>query len=124
MYRTTNDPRFRRRLNEIGQTLESANETAQSGIYIFGQTYVKPCFESITNCLTDCVDAGCPSLNLRNRDRLRRQRGRARSTGRAESSFDFYDDWDEDENDGLLGWGNDEFDSLVATNAGYGNGPG
>lgn len=119
MYRT-NDPRFRRRLNEIGQTLESANVTAQSGIYIFAQTYVKPCFDSVGNCLTSCVDAGCPSLNIRNRDRIRRQRGRARSQGRAELAFDFYDDWDEDEADGLLGWGTDEFDRLLAGNPGYG----
>ncbi|QIX00057.1 hypothetical protein AMS68_005574 [Peltaster fructicola] len=119
MYRT-NDPRFRRRLNEIGQTLENANETAQSGIYIFGQTYIKPCFESIGTCFADCVDASCPTLNQQNRDRLRRQRGRARSGGRAELSFDFYDDWDEDENDGLLGWNNDEFDRVIAGSGGYG----
>jgi hypothetical protein len=120
MYRT-NDPRFRRRLNELGQTLESANETAQSSIYIFGQNYIRPCLDSVGSCLTTCVDASCPSLNLTQRDRIRRQRGRGRSTGRAESSFDFYDDWDEDENDGLLGWGNDEFDRLVGAGNGTDN---
>ena len=36
-----------------------------------------------------------------------------RSRGRLEHSFDFYDDWDEDEND-LLGWGNDELEHLLA----------
>lgn len=45
-----------------------------------------------------------------------RERGRTR--GRAELSFDFYDDWDEDEslgNRGVLGgWGNDELDRLLA----------
>jgi hypothetical protein len=119
MYRT-GDPRFRRRLNEIGQSLESANETAQSNIYLFGQHYVAPCLESITSCLRTCVDASCPTLNLSStqRDRLRRQRGRSR--GRAELSFDFYDDWDEDENDALMGWGGgEEFDRLLS-GGGYG----
>lgn len=119
MYRT-GDPRFRRRLNELGQTLEHANESAQSNIYIFSQQYIRPCFESIASCMTTCVDASCPSLNITQRDRLRRQRGRARSRGRAELNFDFYDDWDEDETDALMGWGNDEFDRLLAGGAGYG----
>nr|POE51551.1 hypothetical protein CFP56_25758 [Quercus suber] len=117
MYRSS-DPRFRRRLNELGATLENANEATQSGLYIFGQNYVKPCLQAVGSCLTDCVDASCPSLNLRQRERLRRQRG---GRGRAELNFDFYDDWDnDDEADGLLGWGNDEFDRLLAGSGGYG----
>lgn len=103
MYRT-NDPRFRRRLNDLSATLESANESAQSSVYIFTQQYIRPCFGSIGNCLTTCVEAGCP--HLQQRDRLRRGR-----RGRAELSFDFYDDWDEDENEGLLGWGDDDGDA-------------
>lgn len=103
MYRT-NDPRFRRRLNDLSATLESANESAQSSVYIFTQQYIRPCFGSIGNCLTSCVEAGCP--HLQQRDRLRRGR-----RGRAELSFDFYDDWDEDENEGLLGWGDDDGDA-------------
>lgn len=51
MYRS-NDPRFRRRLNELGQTLESANESAQSGLYIFYTSSIRPCFSSITSCLS------------------------------------------------------------------------
>jgi hypothetical protein len=109
MYRT-NDPRFRRRLNDLSATLESANESAQSGVYIFTQRYIRPCFGSIGNCLTTCVEAGCP--HLQQRDRLRRGR-----RGRAELSFDFYDDWDEDENEGLLGWGDDDGDAQAV---GYG----
>lgn len=123
MYRTS-DPRFRRRLNEIGQTVETATEQAQSSIYIFGQHYIRPCFDSVSSCFTSCIDASCPALNLSQRDRLRRQRGRGRSRGRAELNFDFYDDWDDlDESDGLLGWGgNDEFDRLLAgSGAGYGS---
>ena len=115
------DPRFRRRLNEIGASLETANEAAQSNLYVFGQNYVVPCFESFTSCIRTCVDASCPTLNLNatQRDRLRRQRGRSR--GRAELSFDFYDDWDEEENDALMGWGgNEDLDRLLAGGAGYG----
>ncbi|KAM3414645.1 hypothetical protein BST61_g9804 [Cercospora zeina] len=119
MYRTT-DPRFRRRINDITHTLETANEATQSGIYIFGQNYIKPCFDSIGSCFTTCIDASCPSLNLSQRDRIRRQRARGQTRGRAELNFDFYDDWDEDENDGLLGWGNDEFDRLVAGSGAHG----
>ncbi|KAK0910263.1 hypothetical protein LTS16_014966 [Friedmanniomyces endolithicus] len=115
MYRTT-DPRFRRRLNEIGQSVENATEQAQSGLYIFSQSYIRPCLGSVGSCFTNCVDAGCPSLNLSQRDRTRRQRGQTRGRVRAELSFDFYDDWDDQEEaDGLLGWGgNDEFDRLLA----------
>lgn len=121
MYRT-GDPRFRRRLDEIGQTLESAQETAQTGLYQFHQTYVKPCFESVSQCFTSCVEASCPNLNLtaNQRERHRRQREQGRRRGRAERNFDFYDDWDEEENDALMGWGNDEFDRLLAGDAGYG----
>ncbi|KAK4500475.1 hypothetical protein PRZ48_008664 [Zasmidium cellare] len=121
MYRT-NDPRFRRRLHDISATLESANESAQSSLYIFGQRYVRPCLESVGSCLTSCVDASCPSLNIsqnqRERDRRRRQRGR----GRAELSFDFYDDWDDELEGEGWGWGNDEFDRLVGAggSGGYG----
>lgn len=46
-------------------------------------------------------------------------RERERARGRAEYSFDFYDDWDTDiansnSGGGLLGWGNDELDRLLA----------
>lgn len=123
MYRT-GDPRFRRRLDEIGQTLEAATETAQSNLYIFGQTYIRPCLESVGSAIHSCVDASCPQLNLsaRDRERARRQQGRRR--GRAELAFDFYaEDWDdEDEPDPFGGsWGgNEEFDRLLSSNQGYG----
>ncbi|KAK3048310.1 hypothetical protein LTR09_010303 [Extremus antarcticus] len=120
MYRSS-DPRFRRRINELGATLETAQEAAQSNLFVFGQHYVRPCFDSVTSCFRTCVDASCPTLNLNaaQRDRLRRQRGNTR--GRAELNFDFYDDWDEDESDALMGWGgNEEFDRLVGGSAGYG----
>ena len=120
MYRT-GDPRFRRRLNELGQQLESVNEAAQSNLYIFGQTYIRPCFESIGDCFHTAVDSACPTLNLsaRDRERARRQQGRRR--GRAELAFDFYDDWEEEDPDPLDSWsGNEEFDRLLSSNQSYG----
>lgn len=122
MYRT-GDPRFRRRLDELGQTLENANIQAQSGLYDFQQNYIKPCLGSITSCLSTCAEASCPTLNLtpNQRERSRRQQRQGRGHGRAELNFDFYDDWDEDDTDGLMGWGNnDEFDRLIAGGSGYG----
>ncbi|KAK5112893.1 hypothetical protein LTR62_003715 [Meristemomyces frigidus] len=121
MYRTS-DPRFRRRLHELGATVESATEQAQSGLYIFGHTYLRPAVDSVASCLTTCVDASCPTLNLAQRDRLRRQRGRGRSRGRAELNFDFYDDWDDlEETDGLLGWSDgDEGGAVGVGGLGYG----
>lgn len=126
MYRT-GDPRFRRRLDEIGQSLESAGETTKSRLYDFQQLYLNPCLHSVTSCLTTCVEASCPTLNLTSAQRERQRRlqrdGRRGGRRRAELSFDFYDDWDEDENDALMGWDgeeNEEFDRLLAGDAGYG----
>lgn len=122
MYRS-GDPRLRRRLDEIGSSLQNANLSAQSGLYDFTQTYVRPCFDSITSCFTTCIDASCPTLNLSagQRDRMRRQRDRARSRGRAELNFDFYDDWDDDEeNDAFMALDNDEFDRLMVGGGSYG----
>lgn len=113
MYRR-DDPRLRRTLNQLSQNLESANETAQAGLYSFGQHYIEPCFASIGNCFHSCEETCLPNRD----ERLRRNR--ARSRGRAELSFDFYDDWENDENDGLLGWGNDELDRLLSGANGYG----
>jgi hypothetical protein len=102
-----NDPRIRQRINQISHNLESANESAQEGFYNFSQEYLAPCFASLGNCLTECTAPCFPSRE----DQLRRRR-----RGRAELSFDFYDDWDngDDAGDGLLGWGNDELDRLLA----------
>lgn len=112
MYRR-DDPRIRRTINQLSQNLESANESAQANLYTFGQRYINPCFSSIGNCAGACTAPCFP-----NRDE-RRRRHRAQSRGRAELSFDFYDDWEEDENDGLLGWGNDELDRLLAGSGGH-----
>ena len=112
MYRR-NDPRFRRTLNEISHTLESANESAQANIFSFSHNYINPCFSGLSSCFQPCLDHCFPARD----QRARRNR---RSQGRAELSFDFYDDWDEDENDGLLGWENDEYDGLLGGTGGYG----
>jgi hypothetical protein len=112
MYRRS-DPRWNRTLQHIGQNLEHANESAQENIYGFAQRYVNPCFSSITQCVNACTAPCFPAHNDR-----RRHRGR--SGGRAEASFDFYDDWEDDENDGLLGWGSDNLDRFLGGAGGYG----
>lgn len=100
------DPRIRQTINQISSNLESANESAQEGIYTFSQNYISPCFASIGNCVYACAAPCLPSRE----DQLRRRR-----RGRAEDNFDFYDDWDNDiANGSLLGWGSDELDRLLA----------
>ena len=44
-------------------------------------------------------------------------RARTRTRGRAEASFDFYDDWDDgdDETGSLLGWGNEDASRLLSS---------
>jgi hypothetical protein len=58
--------------------------------------------------MSSCTEACFPHLD--------RRRPRGQTRGRAEASFDFYDDWDEEETDALLGWsnGNDELNRLLA----------
>ena len=109
------DPRVRQTLNQISETLESANLSTQASLFTFSQNYVNPCLSSLNTCL----EASCyPCFHFRDDRRLRRNRhGRSNQRGRPELSFDFYDDWDDDEgeNGGLLGgWGNDELDRLLA----------
>lgn len=104
MYRR-GDPRWNRTIQNITDTVEHANESAQEGLYSFTHSYVNPCLSSVTQCVNACTAPCFPSHNDR-------RRHRARSRGRAEQSFDFYDDWEEDEDDGLLGWGNDNLDRL------------
>ncbi|CAG8909348.1 unnamed protein product [Penicillium egyptiacum] len=100
------DPRIRQRINQISHNLETANETAQEGLYTFSHNYISPCFESIGNCVTACTAPCLPSRE----DHLRRRR-----RGQTEANFDFYDDWaNEEEDDGLIGWGTGELDRLLA----------
>ncbi|KAF7563148.1 hypothetical protein G7046_g969 [Stylonectria norvegica] len=106
------DPRLRQRWNQIAHDAEAVTENAAAGIWTFQHHYITPCFssfiDSIEQCTTVCL--GDPE------ERLRKRRERERVRGAAEYSFDFYDDWYEDEqNGGLLGnWGNEDWDRLLA----------
>ncbi|KAI9370324.1 hypothetical protein BJX61DRAFT_544750 [Aspergillus egyptiacus] len=98
------DPRVRQTINQISHNLESANESAQEGIYTFSHNYIFPCFTAIGNCLYSCTAPCVP----RRDDHIRRRRRRY-------ADFDFYDDWDNDDiEDSFLGWGTDELDRLLA----------
>lgn len=106
------DPRIRQTWNQFSQNAESATETAAAGIWTFQHRYIHPCLSSIASGFEQCTGACFPDRD----ERARRLRERGRTRGRAELSFDFYDDWDEDEGVGgvLGGWGNDELDRLLA----------
>ncbi|OAL53199.1 hypothetical protein IQ07DRAFT_585144 [Pyrenochaeta sp. DS3sAY3a] len=112
MYRRS-DPRWNRTIQHITENIEHANESAQENIYSFTQRFVTPCFASLADCVNVCTAPCFPAHNDR-----RRHRGRAR--GGAEVSFDFYDDWEDDENDGLLGWGTDNLDRFLGGASTYG----
>ncbi|KAI9149517.1 hypothetical protein HJFPF1_11570 [Paramyrothecium foliicola] len=107
------DPRLRQRWNQIAHDAEAVTENAAAGIWSFQHNYINPCFGSVADSLQQCtaVCLGDPE------ERLRRRRERERM--QAEYSFDFYDDWYEDEerggNGGLLGnWGGEDWDRLLA----------
>ena len=116
------DPRIRQTLNQVSQTLETINLNSQASLFTFSESYISPCFSSLSNCF----EASCPTCfpSHRREDALRRRNrgrmGRNTQRGRPELSFDFYDDWnDEEEGAGLLeGWGNDELDRLLAGSGG------
>ncbi|KAF2663193.1 hypothetical protein BT63DRAFT_129125 [Microthyrium microscopicum] len=94
-----NDPRFRRALDQISHNIEAANERTQENLYSFSQHYLTPCLGSIANCIHDSTAQCCTT----DEERRRRARVRARARGRVEYSFDFYDDWEDEETDALLG---------------------
>ncbi|KIN03806.1 hypothetical protein OIDMADRAFT_158651 [Oidiodendron maius Zn] len=108
------DPRIRQTWNQLSQNAETATENAAAGIWAFQHKYLTPCLGSIASALEECTSQCLPDRD----ERARRLRERGRTRGRAELSFDFYDDWDEDigaSSGGLLGgWGNDELDRLLA----------
>ncbi|KAH8820052.1 hypothetical protein F5884DRAFT_35990 [Xylogone sp. PMI_703] len=108
------DPRIRQTWNQFSHNAESVTEEAAAGIWTFQHTYIRPCLSSIAIGFEQCTATCLPDRDAH----ARRLRDRTRTRGRAESSFDFYDDWDADDGlsgSGLLGgWGNDELDRLLA----------
>lgn len=105
------DPRTRQRWNQITHDAEVATENAAAGIWSFSHNYINPCLGSLAASFDSCT-AFC----VGDADERRRQR-RARDRERAEYSFDFYDDWyeEEEQSGGLLGgWGGEDWDRLLA----------
>lgn len=114
------DPRIRQTWNNISHNAETATETAAEGIWTFTHEYINPCLASISSSINECTSQCFPDD-----ERARRLRERGRTRGRAEYSFDFYDDWDNEEegrSGGLLGWGNDELDRLLAGSGSHSHG--
>lgn len=103
------DPRLRQRWNQIAHDAETVTENAAAGIWSFQQHYIGPCLGAVADSIEQCT---APCLGDREERRWRR-RERERA---AEYSFDFYDDWyEEDGSGGLLGgWGGDDWDRLLA----------
>ncbi|KFX86680.1 hypothetical protein V490_08944 [Pseudogymnoascus sp. VKM F-3557] len=115
------DPRIRQTWNNISHNAETATESAAAGIWSFVHGYINPCFASMGESIEQCTTQCFPDRE----ERARRLRERDRARGRAEYSFDFYDDWEDEEagaSGGLLGWGNDELDRLLAGSGSHSHG--
>lgn len=109
------DPRMRQRWNRLSHNAGEVTENAAAGIWSFQHHYINPCLASLAASFESCT---APCLGD-HEERARRQRERARAHGRAEYSFDFYDDWyaeDELGDAGILGggWGGEDWDRLLA----------
>ena len=107
MYRR-DDPRFRRQITQLSHNIENANEAAQERLYSLTEHCLKPCFFSIGNCLADSTSTCFPRRDERPR------RSRQRPRGRPEASFDFYDDWEQDEQDALLAGEDEELEGFLS----------
>ncbi|KAL8773167.1 MAG: hypothetical protein Q9209_001843 [Squamulea sp. 1 TL-2023] len=111
-----NDPRIRQTLNQITQTVESAQYTTRASLFTFHQTYLAPCFSGISTCLeascTPCYTCITNAASSTSPSEAARRRRTGRRRGREELSFDFYDDWEQEEER----WGNDELDRLLVGN--------
>lgn len=110
-----NDPRFRRTLNQISSNLEQANESAQVGLFSLTEHCLKPCFSNLSVCLQQSGDACLTCFPPRDDAHHRRPRRvrTGRTRGGLEHSFDFYDNWQDDEDEALLALANDEHDRLL-----------
>ncbi|KAL6849151.1 hypothetical protein ACO1O0_008681 [Amphichorda felina] len=105
------DPRLRQRWNRIAHDAEAVTENAAAGIWSFQQYYVNPCLGSLLASLEQCTTVCLGDVEER------RRRRRERDHAQAEITFDFYDDWYEEEaqSGGLLGgWGGEDWDRLLA----------
>ncbi|KAL8922936.1 MAG: hypothetical protein Q9208_004898 [Pyrenodesmia sp. 3 TL-2023] len=114
------DPRIRQTLNQISQTVDSAQYTTRASLFTFHQAYVSPCLAGLSTCLEascvpcyTCIANAASSSGHPTSEAARRRRNHGRRRGREELSFDFYDDWAAEEEEG---WGNDELDRLLAGN--------
>lgn len=83
------DPRLRQRWNQISHNAETVTETAAEGIWTFQHRFINPCLGTIVESIESCT-APCTGRE----ERARRARARDH---RAEYTFDFYDDWDDDD---------------------------
>ncbi|KAL8975149.1 MAG: hypothetical protein Q9197_000606 [Variospora fuerteventurae] len=121
------DPRIRQTLNQISQTVDTAQYTTRASLFTFHQNYLSPCLAHLSTCLEascapcyTCVTNAASSSAHPSDAAARRRRG-GRRRGREELSFDFYDDWAAEEEEG---WGNDELDRLLAGNETFAAGDG
>jgi hypothetical protein len=89
------DPRLRQRWNQISHNAEAVTENAAAGIWTFQHRYINPCMAAVAASLDSCTAVCFGDREERARRQRERERG-ARPT-RAEYSFDFYDDWDDDD---------------------------
>lgn len=87
------DPRLRQRWNQISHNAEAVTENAAAGIWTFQHRYIEPCLASLSDAVEPCI---APCLGDRD-ERARRARAGTYSSSRAEYTFDFYDDWDDDD---------------------------
>ncbi|TLD24803.1 hypothetical protein PspLS_06189 [Pyricularia sp. CBS 133598] len=115
------DPRLRQRWNQISHNAEGVAENAAAGIWSFQHRYIEPCFAGVSNSLDACTGLCLGGDSEERARRAReRERGARRSSIRPEFSFDFYDDWDDDD-DALAGY-NYYSGAGGSSSSGYGEG--
>ncbi|KAK3896478.1 hypothetical protein C8A05DRAFT_39985, partial [Staphylotrichum tortipilum] len=93
------DPRLRQRWNQLSYTTEAVTSDAAAGLWTFSHRYVTPCLSALCGAADACAGLCLCIGDREERARRARERDRgARRTTRtrAEYSFDFYDDWEED----------------------------
>ncbi|RDA87570.1 hypothetical protein CP532_3972 [Ophiocordyceps camponoti-leonardi (nom. inval.)] len=113
------DPRLRQRWNQIAHDAEAVTENAAAGIWSIQHHYINPCFGAVASSVEQCTAVCFGSADERRRRRRERLHGGGGGGGGAggaggqgaEYSFDFYDDWNDDD----TGWGpSQDWDRLLA----------